>query len=397
MATEKRYKVPDGMLEAAVEAWRMPGFDGFDDGLPHVAATNTTRMILEAALRWLAEHPVVPTDEQMYKLLGSSMVATDRFAVEHALIRWQRQMFIAPPEPEPEPIPGDDPAFLDNLLDYAAAHAPKGVDRIDVYAGAGVLIASRPVHPEPESGEPEPEPELASTPKAVRVSETGTVTGTVPGEGTPEASFARMNDVVRDTLNPGIPHDAPNPPHIWATYGGVERTAQAPVPPAAPAPSESTRYETVKEWAERAGLIKDGGWVVWPMDMRTFAGRYLTERMLVPRQSLNQAQESGTTSPTAVPTEPPPPPPPPPEPEASPAPQVAKCALFTSIDFGPRPRVRVTCDCGEFSTSFATTGDVAYDAARQADATRLGWQHIEDRVASIPEPTPAPPASPKGL
>jgi hypothetical protein len=245
MATEKRYKVPDGMLEAAVEAWRMPGFDGFDDGLPHVAATNTTRKILEAAVYWLAEHPVVPTDEQMYKLLGSSMVATDRFAVEHALIRWQRQLFIAPPEPEPVPIPGDDPTFLDNLLDYdyTAAHAPKGVDRIDVYAGAGagagVLIASRSVHPEP--------------------------------------------------------------------------------------------------------------------------------------------------------------PPPPPAPEAPPAPQVAKCALFTSIDFGPRPRVRVTCDCGEFSTSFATTGDVAYDAARQADATRLGWQHIEDRVASIPEPTPAPPASPKGL
>lgn len=31
-----------------------------------------------------------------------------------------------------------------------------------------------------------------------------------------------MNEAV-DDLNTGIPWDAPNPPHVYSTYGGIER------------------------------------------------------------------------------------------------------------------------------------------------------------------------------
>ena len=31
-----------------------------------------------------------------------------------------------------------------------------------------------------------------------------------------------MNEAVED-LNAGIPFDAPNPPHVWPVYGGIER------------------------------------------------------------------------------------------------------------------------------------------------------------------------------
>lgn len=56
--SDKKYVVPDGMLMAARKRW------------PESATGETViRDRIEAALRWLSENPIVPTDEQAIELL----------------------------------------------------------------------------------------------------------------------------------------------------------------------------------------------------------------------------------------------------------------------------------------------------------------------------------------
>lgn len=88
--SEKKIKVPEGMLKAAREATRQ---------------WLLTEVALEAALRWLSENPIVPTDEQ-YSDLSAELVKYNYSlpSMKFAAIEWQRRMFLAS-EPEiPEEV-----------------------------------------------------------------------------------------------------------------------------------------------------------------------------------------------------------------------------------------------------------------------------------------------------
>jgi hypothetical protein len=86
------------MLKAAMAA-RNAHFIGDDKRI---------ELILEAALRWLSENPIVPTEKQERKLddawMESKKDLASRYykcahATEFGAIEWQRMMFL---EPEPE-------------------------------------------------------------------------------------------------------------------------------------------------------------------------------------------------------------------------------------------------------------------------------------------------------
>jgi hypothetical protein len=88
---EKKYVVPEGMLQCAVEAMKEPGGSKFRS-TEQWAATG-----LEAAIRWLAENPIVPTKEQIDQI-DYFLDGEPNFVESHA-VEWQRRMFLAP-EPE---------------------------------------------------------------------------------------------------------------------------------------------------------------------------------------------------------------------------------------------------------------------------------------------------------
>jgi hypothetical protein len=88
--TDKRYIVPDGMRRAFGRALPDPDFDS--DGVICLVA-------LEAALRWLADNPAMPSMKQlndMYKKVDTGNGGT---YIPAYLAEWQRIMFLAP-EPE---------------------------------------------------------------------------------------------------------------------------------------------------------------------------------------------------------------------------------------------------------------------------------------------------------
>lgn len=94
----KKIKVPEGMLEVAVDRW-IAQF--FAEGRSY--AETLMQMILEAALLWLTEHPIVPTEEQALSMADSKRSFYGHFKT-HEWVRWgasewQRCMF---DEPEPE-------------------------------------------------------------------------------------------------------------------------------------------------------------------------------------------------------------------------------------------------------------------------------------------------------
>jgi hypothetical protein len=94
--------VPKGMLEAAIYAvWRSAGVS---EG--HVAPY--VQVGLEAALRWQAKNPIIPTREQydeLYKKWHYDGLTKDSSAIEFQRIchAWQGRMFLAP-EPEGCPV-----------------------------------------------------------------------------------------------------------------------------------------------------------------------------------------------------------------------------------------------------------------------------------------------------
>jgi len=109
---EKMIKVPEGMLKAALDIRNL-------EGLHH----RTFEAILEEALRWLSENPIVPTDEQAQVMLekvfndppfiyGSPndempgqniLINREQLTCPHlsreqeVFAEWQRRMFLAPP------------------------------------------------------------------------------------------------------------------------------------------------------------------------------------------------------------------------------------------------------------------------------------------------------------
>lgn len=86
-----KYKVPEGMLEAAMS---------IDIGV-YDNERQIRMAILEAALGWLAENPIVPTDEQiecLIKWADRQPVGSGDDVRRGWLMEWQRRMFAAPEE-----------------------------------------------------------------------------------------------------------------------------------------------------------------------------------------------------------------------------------------------------------------------------------------------------------
>ena len=69
--SEKKYVVPDAMLDAAIQSVREYLEQTNVLCLPELHV-GTARVASESAIRWQSEHPVVPTDEQMDCLLYTS-------------------------------------------------------------------------------------------------------------------------------------------------------------------------------------------------------------------------------------------------------------------------------------------------------------------------------------
>lgn len=140
---EQKIVVPDGMLAAAWQdiaaAMKERIFVGVIGG---VAELHVARIAVEAALRWLSENPIVPTDEQWRALNEERQWPDNSNRRRWLVIEWQRRMFLAP-EPEipneiedllPFPpdvvIPGDDlyrqvKAHLDNVATQAFRRGQK--------------------------------------------------------------------------------------------------------------------------------------------------------------------------------------------------------------------------------------------------------------------------------
>jgi hypothetical protein len=91
--SEKRYIVPEGMLKAVQNA--LVGY--WHDHT--VTSDSSITVVLEAAVRWLSENPIVPT-EQEYRDFG---VKFDFQGVK-CIAEWQRRMFLAPEPEVPEAI-----------------------------------------------------------------------------------------------------------------------------------------------------------------------------------------------------------------------------------------------------------------------------------------------------
>jgi hypothetical protein len=99
--SERKIAVPEGMLKAAL--------DGL--GIEIVEARRQyVENALEAALRWLSLHPVVPTKEQTVVLRDLDTNISAQYgqtaptcaSVSAVVTFWQRRMFLAP---EQEVIP----------------------------------------------------------------------------------------------------------------------------------------------------------------------------------------------------------------------------------------------------------------------------------------------------
>jgi hypothetical protein len=93
--SEKKYVVPQGMIDAAYQY------------CPASFAMPAVRSMLEAALQWLAENPIVPTVEQGDSLFHSDIGIdyTKKFdATRAVVVEWQRRMFLAPESQIPEEL-----------------------------------------------------------------------------------------------------------------------------------------------------------------------------------------------------------------------------------------------------------------------------------------------------
>lgn len=98
-----KIKVPEGMLEAFHKAENHHGFKWDDVVLDKM---------LEAALRWLSENPVVPTEEQLDDLIKGFTEELDTMQPNEAVpspsawcaVEWQRRMFFSEEEDLPAQV-----------------------------------------------------------------------------------------------------------------------------------------------------------------------------------------------------------------------------------------------------------------------------------------------------
>jgi hypothetical protein len=98
--SEKKIVVPDGMLEAF---WAE-----FSGGVRGPDSHRRTVDGLNAALQWLSENPIMPTDEQSKEMYDTVSDSDGMFhswrGVTALVVDWQRHMFLAPEPHIPEDI-----------------------------------------------------------------------------------------------------------------------------------------------------------------------------------------------------------------------------------------------------------------------------------------------------
>lgn len=84
-----KIEIPEGMLDAARNATK---------------SWEYCLEALDAALLWLAENPIVPTDGQMQRLYEDMSKINDGRLTHRAVVEWQRRMFLEPNPEVPEAI-----------------------------------------------------------------------------------------------------------------------------------------------------------------------------------------------------------------------------------------------------------------------------------------------------
>lgn len=93
--THRKIQIPPAMLKAAGASTNGVDPEGY-----------LIYCMLEAALRWLAENPIVPTEQQAYDIaMQKSQFQFDPWElVRWGAVEWQRRMFLAPEPPAPTPL-----------------------------------------------------------------------------------------------------------------------------------------------------------------------------------------------------------------------------------------------------------------------------------------------------
>lgn len=79
--TDKKYVVPDGMMDAASR---------------HCDSLTLLHASLEAAIRWLAENPIMPTMDQLNEMFKKIDTGNGGTYIPSYLQEWQRMMFLSP-------------------------------------------------------------------------------------------------------------------------------------------------------------------------------------------------------------------------------------------------------------------------------------------------------------
>lgn len=96
--SDRKIKVPEGMMLAVQNKARVDG---------RALNPRILRSDLEAALIWLSENPIVPTEKQYGECLRA-VDGPDKIVIhvyregepQKVLAEWQRRMFLAPEVPE---------------------------------------------------------------------------------------------------------------------------------------------------------------------------------------------------------------------------------------------------------------------------------------------------------
>jgi hypothetical protein len=84
--SDRKIQVPDGMIDAVFHS------QGMTAGHP-----ATVRKNLEAAMRWLSENPIVPTEQQAWSMQDEYDSVKTKCSVQFFFaVEWQRRMFLAP-------------------------------------------------------------------------------------------------------------------------------------------------------------------------------------------------------------------------------------------------------------------------------------------------------------
>ncbi len=131
--SEKRYVAPGGMRQAAHDSLAQTSID---DAQGWSAAIDR---LLEAALRWLSENPIMPSDAQVTNVLDEANDPGEpmRTLLPALLQEWQRRMFLAPEWQGPD---WENPAIPAEVRFQMARkpHTLMNDQQVDAY-NAGVL------------------------------------------------------------------------------------------------------------------------------------------------------------------------------------------------------------------------------------------------------------------